>query len=98
MLPRLRKNNCGILETVILRPLFGRRISRNESDLIAASWLFHEDLRRNAATRHVGSNHCGDPFDKFRAKDGPQDDSGRVDRMLSHSIFRSLLSRAANEQ
>ena len=29
---------------VILRPDFGRRISRDASDIIALSWLFHEPL------------------------------------------------------
>ena len=62
-----RKTIVEFSKTVILRPSVGRRISRNESGSIAASWLFHEDLRRNAMTRHVCSNHCGRSFGQHPA-------------------------------
>ena len=54
------------LITVILRPVFGRRTSRNESDLIAASWLFHEHPGQKAARLHGQLSHSGGPSAKSR--------------------------------
>jgi hypothetical protein len=80
---RLRENAVNI-KSVILRLGFGRRLFRNESDLVAASWLLHEDLRRNAATPYARSNHRGRSFGQNR----PQDDSS-FDEILSTVFFRS---------
>jgi len=58
---------------------------------MAASWLFHEDLRRSAATRHVCSNHCGRSFGQRRAS-GWQRQSWKdvIHGICSQSFQRSV--------
>ena len=55
----LRKS---ILRAVILRPVVGRRISRNISGLVAASRLLHEDSGGSARTQYSSPKHPGRSF------------------------------------
>lgn len=45
--------------TVILRPVVGRRISRDASDLVGTSWLSSENPRESAWTVRFRSTHRG---------------------------------------
>ena len=72
--------------TVILRPGFGRRISRNDWNDHAVSRHFGEDLRESARMQQIKS----DSFREIlRPKPKPQDDRFK----LSTAFFSGVFSR-----
>ena len=57
------------LKSVILMSDVDRRTSRNDSDLIALSWLYIRISGRGARMRHVSLRHRGRSFAKKKTQD-----------------------------
>src|SRR5437763_9036880 len=88
--PGIASRHSGYVGTVILRPGFGRRISRNECNMHAVSRHFGEDPRESAGMQQTSPIDSGRSFGQNRAQD---------DRLSLFSRLRSCatswLSNAA---